>query len=117
MFAGELSAKTVIKNSATIGLTKANESKKFAATINDISKIENCYENSSSSGTSNANGSNIIAATITQLKDKNFYINTLGFDENILALDNIVERYYTESVNAHGQVDSAFPKMLFFGLK
>ena len=117
LFAGELSAKTVIKNSAAIGLTKANESKKFAATINDISKIENCYENSSSSGTSNANGSNIIAATITQLKDKNFYINTLGFDENIWALDNIVERYYTESVNPHGQVDSAFPKMLFFGLK
>lgn len=117
LFAGELSAETVIKNSAAIGLTKVKEVKKFAGTIKDISKIENCYESSSSSGTSNANGSNIIAATITQLKDKNFYINALGFDENIWALDNIVERYYTESVNAHGQVDSAFPKMLFFGLK
>ena len=117
LFAGELSAETVIKNSAAIGLTKVKEVKKFAGTIKDISKIENCYESSSSSGTSNANGSNIIAATITQLKDKNFYINTLGFDENIWALDNIVERYYTESVNAHGQVDSSFPKMLFFGLK
>lgn len=117
LFAGELSAETVIKNSAAIGLTKVKEVKKFAGTIKDISKIENCYESSSSSGTSNANGSNIIAATITQLKDKNFYINTLGFDENIWALDNIVERYYTESVNPHGQVDSAFPKMLFFGLK
>ena len=95
LFAGELSAKTVIKNSAAIGLTKVKEVKKFAGTIKDISKIENCYESSSSSGTSNANGSNIIAATITQLKDKNFYINTLGFDENIWALDNIVERYYT----------------------
>ena len=95
LFAGELSAETVIKNSAAIGLTKVKEVKKFAGTIKDISKIENCYESSSSSGTSNANGSNIIAATITQLKDKNFYINTLGFDENIWALDNIVERYYT----------------------
>ena len=52
-----------------------------------------------------------------QLKDKNFYISTLGFDDDMWALDNIVERHYTESVNAHGQVDSAFPKMLFFGLK
>ena len=52
-----------------------------------------------------------------QLKDKNFYISTLGFDDDIWALDNIVERHYTESVNANGQVDSAFPKMLFFGLK
>ena len=117
LFIGDVSAETVIKNSAAIGLTKVKEVKKFAGTIKDISKIENCYESSSSSGTSNANGSNIIAATITQLKDKNFYINTLGFDENIWALDNIVERYYTESVNPHGQVDSAFPKMLFFGLK
>lgn len=116
LFAGELSAKTVIKNSAAIGLTKVKEVKKFAGTIKDISKIENCYESSSSSGTSNVNGSNIKEAT-TQLKDKNFYINTLGFDENIWELDNIVERHYTESVNAHGQVDSAFPKMLFFGLK
>ena len=117
LFIGDVSAETVIKNSAAIGLTKVKEVKKFAGTIKDISKIENCYESSSSSGTSNANGSNIIAATITQLKDKNFYINTLGFDENIWALDNIVERYYTESVNPHGQVDSSFPKMLFFGLK
>ena len=58
MFAGELSAETVIKNSAAIGLTKVKEVKKFAGTIKDISKIENCYESSSSSGTSNANGSN-----------------------------------------------------------
>ena len=117
LFIGDVSAETVIKNSAAIGLTKVKEVKKFAGTIKDISKIENCYESSSSSGTSNVNGSNIIAATITQLKDKNFYINTLGFDENIWELDNIVERDYTESVNPHGQVDSAFPKMLFFGLK
>ena len=108
LFAGELSAETVIKNSASIGL---------AGTIKDISKIENCYENSSVKGTANANGSNIIATTTMQLKDKNFYISTLGFDENIWELDNIVERHYTESVNAHGQVDSAFPKMLFFGIK
>ena len=85
LFAGELSAKTVIKNSAAIGLTKVKEVKKFAGTIKDISKIENCYESSSSSGTSNVNGSNIKEAT-TQLKDKNFYINTLGFDENIWEL-------------------------------
>ena len=45
LFAGELSAKTVIKNSAAIGLTKVKEVKKFAGTIKDISKIENCYEN------------------------------------------------------------------------
>ena len=83
----------------------------------DISKIENCYESSSSSGTSNANGSNIKSIDKGQFKSKDFYVNTLGFDETIWALDNIVERYYTESVNPHGQVDSAFPKMLFFGLK
>ena len=117
LFAGELSAKTVIKNSAAIGLTKVKEVKKFAGTIKDISKIENCYESSSSSGTSNANGSNIKSIDKGQFKSKDFYVNTLGFDETIWELDNIVERYYTESVNPHGQVDSAFPKMLFFGLK
>ena len=117
LFAGELSAETVIKNSAAIGLTKVKEVKKFAGTIKDISKIENCYESSSSSGTSNANGSNIKSIDKGQFKSKDFYVNTLGFDETIWELDNIVERYYTESVNPHGQVDSAFPKMLFFGLK
>ena len=117
MLAGELSAETVIKNSASIGLAGTNEIKKFAGTIKDISKIQNCYEITSSTGTSNVNGSNIKEATTTQLKDKNFYISTLGFDENIWELDNIVERHYTESVNVHGQVDTAFPKMLFFGLK
>ena len=117
ILAGELSAETVIKNSAAIGLTKVKEVKKFAGTIKDISKIENCYESSSSSGTSNANGSNIKSIDKGQFKSKDFYVNTLGFDENIWALDNIVERYYTESVNPHGQVDSAFPKMLFFGIK
>ena len=119
LFIGDISAETVIRNSASIGLASNSSSKvrRFAGTIADINSIENCYEITSSTGTSNVNGSNIKEATTTQLKDKNFYISTLGFDENIWELDNIVERHYTESVNAHGQVDSAFPKMLFFGLK
>ena len=119
LFIGDISAETVIRNSASIGLASNSSSKvrRFAGTIADINSIENCYEITSSTGTSNVNGSNIKEATTTQLKDKNFYISTLGFDENIWELDNIVERHYTESVNAHGQVDTAFPKMLFFGLK
>ena len=119
LFIGDISAETVIRNSASIGLASNSSSKvrRFAGTIADINSIENCYEITSSTGTSNVNGSNIKEATTTQLKDKNLYISTLGFDENIWELDNIVERHYTESVNAHGQVDSAFPKMLFFGLK
>ncbi|MCI6457959.1 MAG: hypothetical protein MSA56_09680, partial [Clostridium sp.] len=119
LFIGDISAETVIRNSASIGLASNSSSKvrRFAGTIADINSIENCYEITSSTGTSNVNGSNIKEATTTQLKDKNFYISTLGFDENIWELDNIVERHYTESVNVHGQVDTAFPKMLFFGLK
>lgn len=88
LFIGDISAETVIRNSASIGLASNSSSKvrRFAGTIADINSIENCYEITSSTGTSNVNGSNIKEATTTQLKDKNFYINTLGFDENIWEL-------------------------------
>ena len=85
--------------------------------VEDISTIQNCYEDSSINGTPNDNGINIKGIDKGQLKDKNFYVSTLGFDETIWKLDDIVERYYTESVRAHGQIPESFSRMLFFGLK
>ncbi|WP_308780139.1 ZmpA/ZmpB/ZmpC family metallo-endopeptidase-related protein [uncultured Clostridium sp.] len=119
LFIGKMDATTVIKNSASLGTESANGTgiSKFVATIGDISKIQNCYENSSSNGTSRANGNNIIAVEKEQLKDKNFYINTLSFDETIWSLNNIEEKHYIESVNPHGMGRTEdFPLMIFFGL-
>ena len=113
-----MDATTVIKNSASLGSqTRTGVINKFVGTVEDISTIQNCYEDSSINGTPNDNGINIKGIDKGQLKDKNFYVSTLGFDETIWKLDDIVERYYAESVRAHGQTPESFPRMLFFGLK
>ncbi|MDY2630141.1 MULTISPECIES: hypothetical protein [unclassified Clostridium] len=118
MFIGKMDATTVIKNSASLGSqTRTGVINKFVGTVEDISTIQNCYEDSSINGTPNDNGINIKGIDKGQLKDKNFYVSTLGFDETIWKLDDIVERYYTESVRAHGQTPESFSRMLFFGLK
>ncbi|MGN0025896.1 MAG: ZmpA/ZmpB/ZmpC family metallo-endopeptidase-related protein, partial [Clostridium sp.] len=118
LFIGKMDATTVIKNSASLGSqTRTGVINKFVGTVEDISTIQNCYEDSSINGTSNDNGINIKGIDKGELKDKNFYVSTLGFDETIWKLDDIVERYYTESVRAHGQTPESFPRMLFFGLK
>ncbi len=120
LFAGKIDATTRIRNSASIGTTttSSKQMSKFVGTIADINSIENCYENASSIGTSSANGNNIIAVEKEELKSKEFYINKLRFNEDVWALNNIVERHYTESVHAHGSgQETDFPLMIFFGLK
>ena len=120
LFAGKIDATTRIINSASIGTTTSSlqQMSKFVGTMADINSIENCYENNSSIGNSSANGSNIFVVNKDELKTKEFYVNTLGFNEDIWALDNIVERHYTESVHAHGSgQETDFPLMIFFGLR
>ena len=120
LFAGKIDATTRIRNSASIGTTTSGSSQmsKFVGTVENINSIENCYENASSLGTSSVNGSNIFEVNKDELKNKDFYVNRLGFNEDIWALDGIVERHYTESVHAHGSgIETDFPLMIFFGLK
>ena len=120
LFVGKLDQTSVIKNSVSLGATTASSIgiHKFVGIKDDISNIQNCYENKSGNGTSDANGSNIQEIDKEQLKNKDFYITKLNFDEKIWALDNILERHYTESVNAHGMGrPEDFPLMIFFGLK
>lgn len=120
LFVGKLAHTSVIKNSASLGATTASSIgiHKFVGIKDDISNIQNCYENKSGNGTSDANGSNIQEIDKEQLKNKDFYITKLNFNEKIWALDNILERHYTESVNAHGMGrPEDFPLMIFFGLK
>ena len=119
LFIGKMDTTTFINNSVSLGTSALSTTKikKFAGTIEDIKTIKNCYENSSTNGTSNVNGDNIKAVDKEKLKDKNFYVESLGFDETIWKLDNIEERHYTESVHPHGRVPTSFPLMIFFGLK
>lgn len=117
LFIGKMDKTTEIKNSASIGIGRTANMNNFAATIEDRSKIQNCYENSSGKGISNVDGKNIKSVDKEKLKTKDFYVNTLGFDDSIWRLDNIEERYYTESVRAHGTKPENFPLMIFFGLK
>ena len=118
LFIGKMDATTEIRNSASLGIAAFSGIKKFVGILEDINTIENCYENSSTVGASNANGNNIKAVDQEQLKEKGFYINTLGLDETIWSLDNIEERHYTESVRMYGKGNPEdFPLMIFFGLK
>ena len=51
------------------------------------------------------------------MKTVEFYTTVLGLDRDIWNLDQIEERYYTESVNAHGTNESDFPLMIFLSLR
>ena len=121
LFVGEPDAATSITNSASIGMTASGKSSKavgkFYGTATDISGIENCYENSTTEGTSKADGNRIQAVDMETLKSGTFYINTLGLDDSVWALDTIEERQYAESCNAYGAGPQDAPSMIFFGLR
>ena len=121
LFVGEPDAATSITNSASIGMTASGKSSKavgkFYGTATDISGIENCYENSTTEGTSKADGNRIQAVDMETLKSGIFYINTLGLDNSVWALDAIEERQYAESCNAYGAGPQDAPSMIFFGLR
>jgi hypothetical protein len=94
-----------VTNSVVLGdidVTNGVGRRKFVASSNGtddtaINQVilrifENCYENSDSIGTSNSNETtknNIKTQSKEKFEDKDFYINTLGFDETIWNLENI----------------------------
>ena len=76
-------------------------SHKFTAATEAIitSSLVNCYELSSATGISSVtqNTQNSLKeATDENVRDRNFYINTLNFDENIWNLDNVATNGYPE---------------------
>nr|WP_288555465.1 ZmpA/ZmpB/ZmpC family metallo-endopeptidase-related protein [uncultured Mediterraneibacter sp.] len=117
LFAGHLEENVKVRNSASIGMTATGETDyekmgKFYGTAN-IDNLENCYENADHKGTSYADGVHVQAVENEQMKTLEFYTNVLGLDGNIWNLKQIEERYYTESVEAHGQTEDAFPLLIF----
>lgn len=74
---------------------------KFAGSTEEIVKncLTNCYELKTATGTSSitANiGDSLKEATSQNLKDKNFYKNTLKLDETVWNLDRVVANGYPE---------------------
>lgn len=106
-FIGNIYNTPSIKNSISIGnmtgLTSNGtvNSHKFTAATEAIitSSLVNCYELSSATGISSVtqNTQNSLKeATDENVRDRNFYINTLNFDENIWNLDNVATNGYPE---------------------
>ena len=62
-----------------------------------LSNVENVYEYEGGTATTNINENNndkVKTATAANLRDRNFYLNTLHFDETIWNLDNIGQNEY-----------------------
>lgn len=117
IFAGHLESDVQVRNSASIGMTANGATTyekmgKFYGTAS-VDNLENCYENADHKGTSYADGVHLYAVGNEQMKTVEFYTTVLGLDRDIWNLDQIEERYYTESVNAHGMNESDFPLMIF----
>ena len=75
--------------------------KKFVGCSEEMIKscLTNCYELTTATGASSitSNTSNYLkAATSQNLRDKNFYKNTLKFDETVWNLDRVVATGYPE---------------------
>ena len=86
---------TTIKNSFSIA--NGNAYKIAGFNFNSNSTIENVYEYEGGTATTNISENNkdkVKTATEANLRDKNFYVNTLHFDETIWDLDNIAETGY-----------------------
>lgn len=118
LFIGKINGKTIIKNSVSMGRPlNSNLLNKFAMiqNIENIEFITNCYENADEKGISNSNGTNIKTVTKEQLLSKEFYRDTLHFDENIWDLNNIQERIYSESPYPHSPYPDKFPTIIDFG--
>ena len=119
LFIGKIDGKTTIDNSVSIGKLLSNRYllNKFAMIPNtaNIEYITNSYENGAEDGISNSNGTNIKTATKEQLLSKEFYRDTLHFDESIWDLDNIQERIYSESPYPHSPDPTRFPMIIDFG--
>lgn len=107
-FIGNLYNNPSIKDSISIGNmtgfinndAEVNVSKFTGATAAMItSSLVNCYESVATTGVSNVtadtNGK-LIHATSENLHDKNFYKDTLHFDESIWNLDHVQEKGYPE---------------------
>lgn len=99
---------SIVKNSISIGNMTgftANGAevnvKKFVGCSEEMIKscLTNCYELTTATGASSitSNTSNYLkAATSQNLRDKNFYKNTLKFDETVWNLDRVVATGYPE---------------------
>lgn len=107
-FIGNLYNNPSIKNSISIGNmtgfinndVEQNVNKFTGATAAMIaSSLVNCYESASTTGVSNVttdtNGK-LMHATNENLHDKNFYKDTLHFDESVWNLDSIPDNGYPE---------------------
>ena len=121
LFAGHLESDVQVRNSASIGMTPSGTSNyekmgKFYGTA-ETDNLENCYEDADHRGTSSADGTQVQEVANDVLKTAAFYTDTLKLDTGIWNLDQVEERYYKESVNAHGTNESDFPLMIFLGLR
>ena len=106
--------KLTVKNSAMIHKLEQNGNpiNKFIATVAEgaVATFQNCYENAEANGIASDAIDGIKTATNAELLTKDFYTNTLGFDNNIWNLDNITE----EDIKS---VDNKIVKFITFGLK
>ncbi len=95
-----------IKNCITIGNSIGFEGQEINKTTglseeNIVSLFTNCYELATSQGLTNVttqttDTNSLKAATQENLRDKNFYKTTLGFDEGIWNLDRVTTNGYPE---------------------
>lgn len=121
LFAGHLESGVLVRNSASVGMTPSGASNyekmgKFYGTA-EAGNLQNCYEDADHRGSSNADGTGVQAVANDVLKTAAFYTDTLGLDTAIWNLDQVEERHYTESVNAHGMNESDFPLMIFLSFR
>lgn len=116
MFVGAADADVKIQNSASIGLTTNAAIGKFYGTAADAGAFQNCYENSTTGGKGKADGTNLLEADMDTLKEAAFYRDTLKLDAAVWALDEIIFRKYSESVNPYGSGPQDAPEMIILKL-